>query len=254
MNFLQYPLKYLLRLIEIIINRKIILHKFVKEKNHPLAASNGDSMYLFCEMINNLANFIPKNIFEIGANLGQDSEYLRKKFNLKSSDIYIFEPHPYLIKEAIKLYGFNSFSYAISDKNEKIQFNAIDLEKNLNSGISSIRLHNYNNKNEYLQIEVESMRMDKFIIENQITTIDFLKIDVEGSNFEVLKGFGDQLRIVKSVQIEAENIEVWEGQYLFEDISKLLISYDFELVHFELKDSCQSDSFWIKKNNIKQRY
>lgn len=232
---------------------KITIQK-LDSKKHPLAASNGESMALFCDVFNSLANFIPKNVFEIGANFGQDSEYLRKRFALKPSDIYIFEPHPQIISEAKRLYNFNSYSFAISDKNDKIEFFAIDLKKNSNSGISSLRSHNFNDKDEYMKIEVDCKRMDTFIVENKIKEIDFLKIDVEGANFEVLSGFGNELCKVKAIQIEGENFPVWEGQYLFDDISKLLLNNNFELVYFELKDSCQSDSLWIRKDMIKQRY
>lgn len=234
-------------------NTKITIQK-LDNKKHPLAASCGESMATFCDIINSLANYTPKNVFEIGANFGQDSEYLRKRFGLESSDIYIFEPHPQIIREAKKLYNFNSYPLAISDKNDKIKFFAIDLEKNPNSGISSLRSHKFNDKSDYMEIEVDCMRMDTFVIENKIQEIDFLKIDVEGANYEVINGFGSELCKVKAIQIEGENLPVWEGQYLFEDISMFLRNNNFELVYFELKDSCQSDSLWIRKDKIKQRY
>lgn len=152
------------------------------------------------------------------------------------------------------MYNFNSYPLAISDKNDKIKFFAIDLDKNSNSGISSLRSHKFNDKGDYMEIEVDCMRMDTFLIENKIQEIDFLKIDVEGANYEVINGFGSELCKVKAIQIEGKNLPVWEGQYLFEDISMFLRNNNFELVYFELKDSCQSDSLWIRKDNIKQRY
>lgn len=128
------------------------------------------------------------------------------------------------------------------------------MEKSSNSGISSLKSHKFNDQNDYKEIQVDCIRMDHFLLENNIAEIDFLKIDVEGSNFEVINGFGNELQRVKAIQIEAENIPVWEGQYLYDDISELLTNNNFELVYFELKDSCQSDSFWIRKDMIKQRY
>lgn len=211
-------------------------------------------MELYCNILQSLTNYSPKNVFEIGANFGQDAEFLREKFNLEKSQIYIFEAHPQILNEAKRLYGFNSYALAISDKNCKAKFNSINLEKNSNSGISSLRSHNYNDKNDYIEIDVECIRMDKFINEHNIDSIDFLKIDVEGANYEVLLGFGGELDKVKSLHIEAENTQVWEGQYLYKNISELLFNNGFELVHFELKDCNQSDSFWIRKNLIKQIY
>ncbi len=244
----------IIKYIEILTKTKIIIKKTNRNSVNSKAASTGESMSDFCSMLENLSIIIPKNVFEIGANFGQDAEYLRKRFNLDKSDIYIFEPHPQIIKEADKIYGFNSYGLAISNKNGKMNFNAINLDKNTNSGISSLREHKFNKNQDYNKIEVEVMRMDLFIKNNNITSIDFLKIDVEGATYEVLMGFGSELKILKAIHLEAENTEVWKGQYLFRDIYKLLTENDFELVSYELKDSIQSDSFWIKKNLLKTRY
>jgi FkbM family methyltransferase len=41
-----------------------------------------------------------------------------------------------------------------------------------------------------------------YITKNKVEKIDFLKIDTEGFEFNVLKGFGDKLSIVKYIQFE----------------------------------------------------
>ncbi len=253
-KYLKKVILKFIGLIEILTKTTITIRKVKETNRHPLAASIGNSMAIYCSILENIAVYIPKNIFEIGANFGQDAEFLRKRFGVDKSKVYIFEAHPQIVDEAERLYGFNSYALAISDKNGKAKFYSINLEKNSNSGISSLRTHNFNNKNDYIEIDVECMRMDKFIGEHNIDSIDFLKLDVEGANYEVLLGFGVDLDKVKAIQVEAENTEVWAGQYLYKDIAELLFSHNFELIYFELKDSAQSDSFWVKKNLIKQCY
>jgi len=74
---------------------------------------------------------------------------------------------------------------------------------------------------------------------------------VEGANYEVLEGFGDELSRVKAIQVEGEYRQYWEGQKLYWDIEQLLKQNNFELVHFSLSDDgVQSDSFWVQKRYI----
>ena len=81
-----------------------------------------------------------------------------------------------------------------------------------------------------------------------------MKIDVEGASFHVLEGFGDQIKNVKCIQIEAEH-DKW-AIIPYEKISELLLEKEFELVHFKRimgsgADMKQSDSFWVKKEHVK---
>lgn len=233
------------------INISINIHKVNKIKNVPKISAV--YLALIADYLERLATFKPKNIFEIGANYGQDADFLRKRLDLKNSDIYIFEPHPEIIAEAKKYFLFNCYPFAVSDKNEKITFHAINL-KSTNSGISSIMLHKFNDDSDYLDIEVEAIRMDSFISNNKIDEIDLLKVDVEGAAYQVLIGFGNELSRVKAIQIESEYLPVWDGQKTWDDVSSLLSNNGFQLIHFELQeDGIQSDSFWIQRKLIKHR-
>ncbi len=238
--------------LEIITNTEmtIKIRPRVKIKVHPAAVSDGTDMAIYADMIDRYCSFKPQNVFEIGANYAQDAEYLRERFNLDESDIYIFEPHSEIIKEVRKLYNFNSYEFAISNYNGSAVFHAIDLNNNEynNSGISSLKKGLTTKENNFKDVKVEVVRMDTFLEEHQIEYIDFLKVDVEGANYEVLEGFGNQLTKVKSIQIEGEYKACWEGQKLYWDIEKLLRGNGFNLVHFFLSpDGVQSDSFWIQQ-------
>jgi len=210
-------------------------------------------MALYADLTEKFCTFKPSNVFEIGANYAQDAEYLRKRFGLKESDIYIFEPHSAIIKAVRELYNFNTYDLAISNHNGRAMFHAIDIENNeyRNSGISSLKRGLTTDSRNFIDIEVEVVRMDAFIRENEIGSIDFLKLDVEGANYEVLEGFGDELSRVKAIQVEGEYRQYWEGQKLYWDIEQLLKQNNFELVHFSLSDDgVQSDSFWVQKRYI----
>lgn len=215
---------------------------------HPNAASNGSGMIKWALMIQRLSKVKIMNIFEIGANYGQDAEYMRYYLKLDPNNIYVFEPHPQLIQEVRKHYKFNSFDYAISNTNGSTIFHAIDLTKYNNSGISSLLKHKNVDEQNYYDVKVKLLRMDSFMQKYKIENIDFVKIDVEGCTYEVLEGFGEKLKYVKSIQLESEHVKLFEGQKLFDDVSDLLYKNDFKMVYFELLDGKQSDSLWIQKN------
>lgn len=51
--------------------------------------------------------------------------------------------------------------------------------------------------------------------QNNVSRIDFLKLDVEGASWEVLDGFGDRIKDIGALHIEAEHIEAYEGETLW---------------------------------------
>ncbi len=250
--------KKIRRFFEVITNTQIAIkiRPRIKIKVHPSAVSNGTKMAIYADMVEQFCSFKPSNIFEIGANYAQDAEYLRKRFNLKESDVYIFEPHMEIINAVRDLYNFNSYDLAVSNYNGKAVFHAIDIENNEynNSGISSLKKGLSSDASNFNDINVEVVRMDEFMCQYNIESIDFLKVDVEGANYEVLEGFGDELSKVKSIQIEGEYRSCWEGQKLYWDIEALLRKNDFYLVHFFLSpDGVQSDSFWVQQQYMPER-
>ncbi|WP_081601561.1 FkbM family methyltransferase [Thiobacillus denitrificans] len=255
MKFAIFLLGKVRRLVEAITKTEISvkIRPRVKIQVHPRAVSDGRAMALYADLVEKFCTFKPSNIFEIGANYAQDAEYLRKRFGLADLDIYVFEPHTAIIKAVRELYNFNSYDFAISDHNGRAVFHAIDVENNEygNSGISSLRKGLTADSRNFVDIEVEVIRMDKFIRDNQIQSVDFLKLDVEGANYEVLDGFGEELSKVKSIQVEGEYRQYWEGQKLYWDIERLLRQNNFELVYFQLSDDgVQSDSFWVQQQYI----
>lgn len=210
-------------------------------------ASNGKSMFEFADWVKNWSDLKVENIFEIGANYAQDAEALMVRFKLTPKDVWVFEAHPDLYKKIKELHSFNAFPYAVYNQNTQLKFN-ICSSSSENTGVSSLLKH----KSSPLESEilVEAIRMDDFMIQHDVKKIDFLKLDVEGSNYEVLEGFGERLKDVNSIHIEAEHEPLWQGQKLYSDIAKILSDNDFELVKFQRYKS-QSDSFWIQKKFLR---
>ena len=191
-----------------------------------------------------------QNIFEIGANFAQDGAFLALKLHIPHQKVYVFEAHPDICTEIHKFYpGMNITHAAVFNEEKDLQFNAIDIYKSDNSGISS--LLNRNDTAQYMKnIQVKAIRMDHFMQKHQISSIDFVKIDTEGCTWEVLDSFGTQLSNIKAIQLEAETYPYWENQKLFKDVQELLIKNNFYMVSYVESADHQCDSLWINKKFI----
>jgi FkbM family methyltransferase len=213
-----------------------------KYGNYKPAGGMGDKMQIYIDYVKNGTTIKVENVFEIGANFAQDADYLMEQFDLSPDCVFVFEAHPEIFKAIKEIHGFNAYNVAVFNSEQEIEFNIYPLN-HVDTGWSSI----FWNAGE--KIKVEAIRMDNFMAKNNIKTIDFLKIDVEGATYHVLEGFGERIKDIKCMQIEAEHNK--SAVIPYEKISELLIANDFELIHFfRSNDMRQSDSFWVKKEYV----
>ena len=56
-----------------------------------------------------------------------------------------------------------------------------------------------------IDLNVKVRRIEDYLVENNINEVSLCKIDVEGSEENILKGFGSKINIVKEYIIEVEN-------------------------------------------------
>lgn len=202
---------------------------------------------LYPNFIEQRTRIRPQNVFEIGANNGDDAEYLRKCFDIDPSNVFCFEPNPTTFASLEERHnGFNNFNIAISDKNGKQTFNCSRTEPASSSLKKKVTLPN----TDFVEVEVNTMRMEDFIDHYSIGEIDLCKIDVEGFTLEVLKGFGKRLSIMKSVQVENERGLVFNDQKdTFKDTCIFLATNGFNLLNF-VDWGCQCDSLWIRNDML----
>jgi FkbM family methyltransferase len=79
-------------------------------------------------------------------------------------------------------------------------------------------------------ISIETTTLDLFCETENIANIDFLQIDVQGADLDVLKGSKNLLsKSVLGIQIEVEFSPLYSEQPLFRDIDKYLDKYKFSL-------------------------
>ena len=148
---------------------------------------------------------------DIGANNGNDS--VNVAINNPHLSVYGFEPTPEMysqIEERTKnIDNYTVVRKAVSDFEGTAVFNVAGQS---DWGCSSLLEFSDKSKTEWpgrtdfkvtKQINVDVIRMDKFIEENEIDVIEYVHIDTQGSDLKVLKGFGDKISIIKGGVMEA---------------------------------------------------
>lgn len=166
-------------------------------------------------------------IFDIGANIGWYSIHLAMKLN--SSKIYSFEPIPSTfnqLKLNVKLNGCENIvlnNLALTDKKQKLSF----FYSPNNTVASSSR--NIMENDEAQLIECDANTIDEYIIENNITSLDFIKCDVEGAEYFVYKGGIKIFEKFKPI-IFTEMLRKWAAKFDYHpnDIVKLFTDIGYK--------------------------
>lgn len=159
-------------------------------------------------------------LFDVGCRM--ESEFINF-----TGEVHYFDPVPYYI-DKLKLQEI---------KNSKSYFNDFGLGSK-NDTIYYYPSHEsfYDRKvslttDEHNKFLLDIKKSSDYIISNDINCIDFLKIDTEGYEFEVLKGFEEHLEKVKLIQFEYGGTYLDSGVKLL-DVISYLKSKNFSKFHY----------------------
>lgn len=184
-----------------------------------------------------------KVFLDVGANTGSFS--LISKF--LNCHTYAFEPQSKIFKILQSNIELNKLEKkttiiktALSDKKSKTK---LKLKiPSLNSGLASIGKINLNDKIKFEEVEVSSI--DEVVKDYNIKNVDFIKIDVEGFELNVLKG-------------ATKTIKKFKPEFLIEYSKTYQCGYSpLELVRFFKRrrykiEIINSEDFWCFPSNIK---
>ena len=199
-----------------------------------------------------------KVVFDVGANNGSSSIPLA--ISNPTHLVFAFEPTPEMIKiiqsQVVSLENYVIVPKAVSDYDGTAEFNVAG---NWDWGCSS--LLNFSNKSQTewpgrtdfsvtYKLNVDVIRLDTFIKENLINKIDYLHIDTQGSDLNVLKGLGEYLEIVNEGTMEAATSDdiLYEGQNKLNDCIKFLLLNRFKVLDVNSNDIfCHEVNIVFKK-------
>jgi FkbM family methyltransferase len=160
-------------------------------------------------------------IFDVGCRF----DTVFSNFNGK---VHYFDPNAKFL-EKLKPIVKNSESYfnnfGLSDKNETLEY------YNEQQSFVHRKLTHPDTYMNWTKSIFEVNRADEYIQKNSIESIDFLKIDTEGFELKVIKGFGDDIQKVKVIQFEYGGTFIDSGDKL-KDVVHYLITYGFNQFHY----------------------
>jgi len=208
------------------------------------------------EIISKKYSLNVQNIAHVGAHRGQEVDAYKKVF--PKSKIYLFEPQGKLFKFLETKYGKdeNIFLYNCALGNENTNKK---MYLSNNDGQSSSFLKPKEHLNEHPEVKFRDVSDDmqiKIFDELNIKKIDFLNIDTQGYELEVLKGSKISLaNDVKYIILEVNKKELYNGCPVVADIDKFLSIYNFVRTdtYFWLDKYSWGDAFYIKKNLITRK-
>ena len=183
-----------------------------------------------------IEHFTPKEgdiVVDIGAHMGRYTIIGAKRVGAQGKVVAI-EAHPgnfEMLNRNIKLNQLTNvipLNYAVYSKETKIKLYLPDEESGYtmhHSIMSNYVFTKYKDKTEDKFVEVSANTLDYFLQLEGITDVNWIKIDVEGAEFEVLKGAHNVLSNSKNISLL---IEV-HGKDTYEPIIKSLRSYNFKI-------------------------
>jgi FkbM family methyltransferase len=189
-------------------------------------------------------------VFDVGANDG--SSCIKFAENFPPATVYAFEPTPKLVSDLLKkteyIPTYHVIPNAVSDVEGKATFYIAGSE-GCDWGCSS--LNNFSDDLDKTwpgredfkvtdKIEVDVIRLDTFIKKNNIPRIDYLHVDVQGRDLEVLMSLGDEIGIVRNGVIEMAthaDVKLYKEQkYTLVDAIKFLNTNGFMIQAIQPND------------------
>ena len=187
--------------------------------------------------------------FDVGAHQGESIILFSKNFNIKK--IFSFEPSPINFKKLLqnkksiqsrfKDLEINLENHALGRDKKKLIIK--QLSESSSSTINEIDQNSryFKKKNFFLnlvknkffmkKIEIDLIKLSDYLEQKKILKIDFLKIDTEGYEFNVLLGMGKHLKNVSLIMFEHHYHDMLIKDYSFSNIHDLLKKNHFEQIY-----------------------
>lgn len=172
-------------------------------------------------------NFNIKIVFDVGANEGGYAMLVKKY--IQDCEIYAFEPGKLVYNKLKRLNNKNSiktFNIGLSYTKKSATFYSFNKNTAFSSVYKDVIAGFHKQKAKPTKIKLDTI--DNQVKKLKIKNIDFLKIDTEGSELDVIKGASKLIKTnkIKIIHFEFNEMNVYSRIFLL-DFIKLLPNYKF---------------------------
>ena len=182
---------------------------------------------------------------DIGASGGVQPKWLNLTKNFKS---ILFEPNKKAYNKLIKKKKENEIIIqgALSDKKNNLSINICKDPQSSSFYEPNYQfLKKFNNHQRFEIVskeDIETQTLDFSLNEQEILDVDFIKIDTQGYELNIIKGSEETLKEVIGIEVECELTQMYLDQPLFSNVLEHLLSKEFAL--FDIKKY-----FWKRKDS-----
>lgn len=207
-------------------------------------------MILNLEQLKEKYNLDITGVIHVGAHFGKEFQIYE---DLKIKNSIFFEPSSRTFQILKHNIGDKTIivNKAVGNENKKIEINLETSNEGQSNSILNpkLHLHQYPHIVFLEKEEVDMVRLDDFI--KTPKDYNFMNIDVQGYELEVLKGSKELLKNIDYIIVEINRAEVYENCPMVEELQSFLSEYNFELVEQDWAGGIWGDGFFIKEKNYK---
>jgi FkbM family methyltransferase len=212
----------------------------------------------FFDMQHFLKGNTKPTIIDVGANVGQTAR--RFLDNYPGSEIHSFEPSPSTFEKlranCASFPNVKCWNYGVGSRNETLEF-----IENDHSDMSSFLAPSKSSWGNVInKVNVPIVTLDSFTSEHDINSVQILKSDTQGFDFEVFKGaqrLMDENRI-GLIYFEFIFSDMYENLPSFDEVFRYLVEKGYSLVsfydfHFQNKLASWTDALFINTESSEIR-
>lgn len=170
--------------------------------------------------------YYPRTILDLGAHEGRWAEIAKEVF--PNSTIHMVEGNPdkYDILKKINI----PFTISLIGDKDNIEVDYYKAKHSNDTGNSIYKeISSYFQDNNSEVVKLPMKTLDTLVLEKNIHNVDFIKLDVQGSEMNVLKGAKSLLKTVSYVLLETQLMEYNKNSPKFTQLFKYLNKNSFTL-------------------------